>query len=62
MASGVCTHTYTCTHILSQTKVATWRVSGLDFLLSSLTDGDLPGHNAIGSNILVDSRGVWIIR
>ena len=32
-----------------------WQVDGLCYFLSSLTNGELPGHNCIGSNILVNS-------
>ena len=32
-----------------------WQVDGLCYFLSSLTNGELPGHNRIGSNILVNS-------
>ena len=34
--------------------VIVWRVDGTDYLLSGLTNGDLPGHSAIGNNILVN--------
>ena len=37
------------------TGVASWRVNGTDYLLSSLTNGALPGHNRTGTNILVNS-------
>ena len=35
--------------------VIVWRVDGMDYLLSSLTNGVLPGHNATGTSILVNS-------
>ena len=37
------------------TGAATWTVNGIDYLLSSLTNGALPGHNRTGANILVNS-------
>ena len=37
------------------TGVALWRINGSDYALSSLTNGALPGHNRIGTNILVNS-------
>ena len=37
------------------TGVAAWRVNGTDYLLSSLTNGALVGHNCIGTNILVNN-------
>ena len=37
------------------TGVAAWRVNGIGYLLRDLTDGVLPGHNRIGTNILINS-------
>ena len=37
------------------TGVASWRVNGTDYLLSSLNNGALPGHSRTGANILVNS-------
>ena len=37
------------------TGAALWRVNDTDYALSSLTNGDLSGHNRIGTNILVNS-------
>ena len=34
---------------------AVWIINGTDFLLRSLANGNLAGHNVNGSNILVDS-------
>ena len=38
----------------SVTGVASWRVNGSDYVLASLTNGVLPGHNRTGTNILVN--------
>ena len=32
-----------------------WRVNGILYAFGQLANGDLPGHNAAGSNILVNS-------
>ena len=32
-----------------------WRVNGTDYLVTTLTNGVLPGHNRSGGNILVNS-------
>ena len=37
------------------TGVALWRVNHADYSLFGLTNGNLPGHNRSGTNILVDS-------
>ena len=37
------------------TGVAIWRVNGVFFTLSDLTNGALPGHSRTGTNILVNS-------
>ena len=37
------------------TGVALWNVNGTDYRLSSLTNGELPGHSRNGTNILVNS-------
>ena len=37
------------------TGVATWRVNGTSYALSSLINGALLGHSATGTNILVNS-------
>ena len=37
------------------TGVPLWRVNSIDYTLARLTDGDLPGHNRTGTNILVNS-------
>ena len=34
---------------------AAWRVNGTNYFLGELTNGDLPGHNRTGKNILVNS-------
>ena len=36
------------------TGVAVWRVNSTDYALTNLTNGDLPGHSLIGTNILVN--------
>ena len=37
------------------TGVALWEVNNTDYSLGSLTNGNLPGHNRTGTNILVNS-------
>ena len=39
----------------SVTGVASWEVNSTAYRLDELDDGDLPGHNRTGVNILVDS-------
>ena len=41
--------------ICNVTGGAAWIVNGSDYLLSSLTNGALPGHSRTGRNILVNS-------
>ena len=35
--------------------VIAWEIGGTDYVLDSLTDGNLLGHNATGPNIVVNS-------
>ena len=35
--------------------VVSWRVNGTDHTLSTISVGELPGHNVTGTNILVNS-------
>ena len=37
------------------TGFPSWRVNGTVYILTSLSNGALPGHNATGTNILIDS-------
>ena len=37
------------------TGIATWTVNDTDYTLANLADGELPGHNHTGTNILVTS-------
>ena len=37
------------------TGFPSWSVNGTVYLLASLSNGALPGHNATGTNILIDS-------
>ena len=41
--------------ICNVTGLAAWRVDGTTYTLGELTNGNLPGHNRTGTNILVNS-------
>ena len=37
------------------TGIPLWMVNGTTFKLSELSDGELPGHNRTGANIIIES-------